>query len=159
MMLQNGGVWRWVGFRWNRSAFQCSLPRDLINAAPLLAKNRGRSAGVGLPGSVWWRGFLLESIVKGANNSTMRLSSLSALVFGALLLPVIHFINAASFEFHSGETRTSFLELYTSEGCSSCPSAEAWLSRLKESSRLWKDLVPVAFHVDSWDYLGWKDPF
>jgi hypothetical protein len=49
------------------------------------------------------------------------------------------------------------LELYTSEGCSSCPPAEAWLSRLQHSPRLWKDFAPIAFHVDYWDYLGWKD--
>ena len=88
----------------------------------------------------------------------MRLSS-SALAVGALLLSVAQRMNAAPVQFQSGVTQTSFLELYTSEGCSSCPAAEAWLSRLKESRRLWKDLVPVAFHVDYWDYLGWKDPF
>src|SRR5208282_1119235 len=47
--------------------------------------------------------------------------------------------------------------LYTSEGCSSCPPAEAWLSGLQDSPRLWKDFAPVAFHVDYWNYLGWKD--
>ena len=62
-------------------------------------------------------------------------------------------------QFQSEVTATPLLELYTSEGCGSCPSAEAWLSRLKESPKLWKDFVPVAFHVDYWDYLGWKDPF
>jgi hypothetical protein len=66
---------------------------------------------------------------------------------------------AGSFHFQSEATPTPLLELYTSEGCSSCPPAEAWLSRLKGSPRLWKDFVPVAFHVDYWDYLGWKDPF
>ena len=59
----------------------------------------------------------------------------------------------------SGRTRVSLLELYTSEGCSSCPPAEAWLSSLAASDRLWKDVVPVAFHVDYWDYLGWVDVF
>lgn len=59
----------------------------------------------------------------------------------------------------SGTTRASLLELYTSEGCSSCPPAEAWLSALAASDRLWKDVVPVAFHVDYWDYLGWVDVF
>ena len=59
----------------------------------------------------------------------------------------------------SGPPRTHLLELFTSQGCSSCPPAEAWLSKLKSEPRLWKDFVPVAFHVDYWDRLGWKDPF
>ena len=57
----------------------------------------------------------------------------------------------------SREEQTSLLELYTSEGCSSCPPAEKWLSELKDSPALWRDFVPVAFHVDYWDYLGWRD--
>jgi len=68
-------------------------------------------------------------------------------------------LKAAPVVFQSSENQTSLLELYTSEGCSSCPPAEAWLSRLKESPGLWKDFVPVAFHVDYWDYLGWRDPW
>ena len=60
-------------------------------------------------------------------------------------------------KFQSAATRTALLELFTSEGCSSCPPAEAWLSGLTTSPRLWKDFAPVAFHVDYWDYLGWKD--
>ena len=65
----------------------------------------------------------------------------------------------ASITFQSSAAQTALLELYTSEGCSSCPPAEAWLSRLKESPGLWKDFVPMAFHVDYWDYLGWRDPW
>ncbi|MBV8378880.1 MAG: DUF1223 domain-containing protein [Verrucomicrobia bacterium] len=59
----------------------------------------------------------------------------------------------------SGPQRVSLLEVYTSEGCSSCPPAESWLGGLKGDSRLWKEIVPVAFHVDYWDDLGWKDRF
>jgi len=59
----------------------------------------------------------------------------------------------------SGPKQTALLELYTSEGCSSCPPAEKWLSGLKNSPGLWKDFVPVAFHVDYWDRLGWRDPW
>lgn len=59
----------------------------------------------------------------------------------------------------SGPARVALLELYTSEGCSSCPPAEAWLSNLKTDDGLWKRFVPVAFHVDYWDYLGWADVF
>src|ERR1700730_13970339 len=61
--------------------------------------------------------------------------------------------------FESKPARTHLLELFTSEGCSSCPPAEAWLSSLKNEPRLWQDFVPVAFHVDYWDHLGWRDPF
>jgi len=66
---------------------------------------------------------------------------------------------AAPLSFQSSEKQTVLLELYTSEGCNSCPPAEVRLSRLKESPGLWKDFVPVAFHVDYWDYLGWPDPW
>lgn len=61
--------------------------------------------------------------------------------------------------FKSPAEQVSLVELYTSEGCSSCPPAEAWLGRLKTSPRLWQDFVPIAFHVDYWDNLGWRDPF
>lgn len=61
--------------------------------------------------------------------------------------------------FASEPTRVHLLELFTSEGCSSCPPAEAWLSRLKSEPGLWRDFIPVAFHVDYWDRLGWRDPF
>ena len=47
------------------------------------------------------------------------------------------------------------VELYTSEGCSSCPPADQWLSRLKAEP----SVVALAFHVDYWDRLGWKDRF
>jgi len=59
----------------------------------------------------------------------------------------------------SAAKQIPLLELYTSEGCSSCPPAEEWLNRLKDSSALWRDFVPVAFHVDYWDRLGWRDPW
>ncbi len=66
---------------------------------------------------------------------------------------------ATAIMFQSATEQTALLELYTSEGCSSCPPAETWLSRLKESPGLWKDFVPLAFHVEYWDHLGWRDPW
>jgi len=61
--------------------------------------------------------------------------------------------------FESKPTRNHLIELFTSEGCSSCPPAEEWMNGLKNHARLWQDIVPISFHVDYWDHLGWKDPF
>lgn len=66
---------------------------------------------------------------------------------------------AESLALKSTAARVSLLELYTSEGCSSCPPADRWLSDLKDDPRLWQSVVPVAFHVDYWDYIGWPDRF
>jgi len=65
--------------------------------------------------------------------------------------------NGEPMAFQSSERETALLELYTSEGCSSCPPAEAWLSKLKTAPGLWSEFVPVAFHVDYWNSLGWRD--
>lgn len=51
------------------------------------------------------------------------------------------------------------IELYTSEGCSSCPPADRNLRALLNDPTLWSQRLPVAFHVDYWDYIGWKDPY
>ena len=63
---------------------------------------------------------------------------------------------AAECSAQSGVKSVPLLELYTSEGCSSCPPADKWLSNLKPSS---DKLITLAFHVDYWDYIGWKDRF
>ena len=54
---------------------------------------------------------------------------------------------------------TALVELYTSEGCDSCPPADRWLSSLFGRGFRSGQLVPLALHVDYWDYIGWKDPF
>jgi len=77
------------------------------------------------------------------------------------LLSFLLFLNGELLaqEYQSGPSRVSMVELYTSEGCSSCPPADRWLSRLQNDSGLWSTFVPMAFHVDYWDYIGWKDRF
>jgi hypothetical protein len=60
---------------------------------------------------------------------------------------------------NSSDRQTAVLELYTSEGCSSCPPADRWLSTLVTTPRQELDVLALAFHVDYWDYLGWKDRF
>jgi hypothetical protein len=55
----------------------------------------------------------------------------------------------------SGRERSHLVELYTSEGCSSCPPAERWMSSLVGDDTQ----VGLEFHIDGWDSLGWPDPF
>ncbi|MEP6511076.1 MAG: DUF1223 domain-containing protein [Dokdonella sp.] len=55
----------------------------------------------------------------------------------------------------SGAARAHLVELYTSEGCSSCPPADRWLSALPANAQL----IPLAFHVDYWDSSSWTDRF
>ena len=55
--------------------------------------------------------------------------------------------------------RVSLLELYTSEGCNSCPPADRWVSSLPRPQLVPEKLVVLAFHVDYWNYLGWADRF
>jgi hypothetical protein len=55
----------------------------------------------------------------------------------------------------SGAQPALLVELYTSEGCDSCPPADRWLSSLKAKP----SVVALAYHVDYWDYIGWKDRF
>lgn len=85
--------------------------------------------------------------MKIVNSSTL---SLLLLLFSSM---------AFSQSFSSTTQTTQLIELYTSEGCSSCPPADRWLNKLKNNPDLWSKFIPMAFHVDYWDYIGWKDPF
>jgi hypothetical protein len=55
----------------------------------------------------------------------------------------------------SAMPRPHLVELYTSEGCDSCPPAERWMSTLLKHA----DLIGLEFHVDYWDNSDWRDPF
>jgi hypothetical protein len=81
--------------------------------------------------------------------------AMRCLLLGLLVFPVV--AHAAQCTARSGPGTAALVELYTSEGCSSCPPADRWLSTL--SSRPSSSVVPLALHVDYWDYIGWKDPY
>jgi hypothetical protein len=65
--------------------------------------------------------------------------------------------SAAACHAQSGDRTLALVELYTSEGCDSCPPADRWLSRHVPTGGA--DAVALAFHVDYWDRLGWTDRF
>jgi len=81
---------------------------------------------------------------------------LSAIV--SMLLAVAPLF-AEPITFESNDTPATLIELFTSEGCSSCPPADEWVGKLKSNPDLWKHVVPVVFHVDYWNSLGWPDRF
>lgn len=77
----------------------------------------------------------------------------------APLAPIAAQSTDKTVELDSTSHHPVLIQLFTSEGCSSCPPAENWLSQYAGQSTLWTDVVPVAFHVDYWDNLGWPDRF
>jgi hypothetical protein len=55
----------------------------------------------------------------------------------------------------AGSGKKVVVELFTSQGCSSCPPADAYLAELAKRD----DIIALSFHVDYWNYIGWTDPF
>lgn len=84
----------------------------------------------------------------------------SALAFSAALFAAATSLAPMAKEctVRSGPFKNALLELYTSEGCSSCPPADRWMSSLTPVAEQPR-VIPVAFHVSYWDYIGWKDGF
>src|ERR1700760_878602 len=70
-------------------------------------------------------------------------------ILGGLILGLLPAISAAA-------EQPVVVELFTSQGCSSCPPANAFLNEMTKDR---KDVLPLSFHVTYWDRLGWKDPF
>lgn len=91
----------------------------------------------------------------------------TALKFTTILIAIQSINTPATAQFNastackaaSGATITPVIELYTSEGCSSCPPADKWLSTLKGKTTAANPVVIQAFHVNYWDYIGWPDRF
>lgn len=76
----------------------------------------------------------------------------------ALLVMIPTTLMAWPLEVTSPSHQVPVLELYTSEGCSSCPPADAFLAQVRDTLPV-DQVTPLALHVDYWNYLGWEDPY
>jgi len=88
----------------------------------------------------------------------IRINFTKIFAASALALGLAGGAHAADYMAQSPANRVALVELYSSEGCSSCPPADQWLARLGSQARP-ERVVPLALHVDYWDNLGWKDRF
>lgn len=90
-----------------------------------------------------------------------RISALAILVFGIACIGIAHISIVSGKTTEFGPPRKAVVvELFTSEGCSSCPPADELLGRLgQDLSAKNIQVIPLGFHVDYWDGLGWKDRF
>lgn len=83
-----------------------------------------------------------------------RAQALKSLAATSLALPALSGL-AAICEVTASAKPPAVVELYTSQGCSSCPPADRWLSSLKDQP----GVIALGFHVNYWNHLGWTDPF
>jgi hypothetical protein len=83
---------------------------------------------------------------------------ISPVLVGALAAGLVTQGFAVTCEKTSPRYTAAVIELYTSEGCSSCPPADRWLSVVSRQHSQ-EGMVPLGFHVDYWDYIGWKDEY
>src|SRR5438046_904748 len=79
-------------------------------------------------------------------------------VLPTILMLVTTAAAAAECTRNTGANTVALVELFTSEGCSSCPPADRWISGFVTHPQV-ERFVPLAFHVNYWDDLGWKDRF
>ena len=87
------------------------------------------------------------------------MSTILKLSFLVLVLAVLVPRGGSGEAAAAGGDRTAVVELFTSQGCSSCPPADRLLSNLAGDSKYQGKVIPLSFHVDYWNQIGWEDPF
>ena len=80
---------------------------------------------------------------------------MNALLHGCVLAAALFVTSGMAAPAQADEQAPVVVELFTSQGCNTCPPADAYLGELAKR----RDIVALSLHVDYWDYIGWKDPF
>lgn len=89
----------------------------------------------------------------------LKTKILSTQIFLIVISLLAFTVDAETYSASSSNHPVALVELYTSQGCSSCPPADKWLGNLESTGTSNKQLVPLALHVDYGDSIGWKDQF
>jgi hypothetical protein len=96
------------------------------------------------------------NLLETALNLFFAFACVSSAILGMIYSPSSAATCQQNLQAESGNKTVSIAELYTSEGCDSCPPTDKWFSTISLKKT---GVVPLAFHVDYWDYIGWKDRF
>jgi hypothetical protein len=102
---------------------------------------------------------MTSSLLPQRSTATHLAAALLAITSSAVAAAAADTASPPNCSYSSGSHKAALVELYTSEGCSSCPSADKQLSRLQSVVDANARLVPLALHVPYWDDIGWKDPY
>ena len=105
----------------------------------------------------------MDNICHCSSNEEIQVNYLKtiglSILIGVFSTTIASETNASRISVSSAKNITPVVELYTSEGCSSCPKADDFLTLLGENIDQDFHAVPLAFHVDYWNRLGWEDPY
>ena len=101
----------------------------------------------------------MEYRSKPHHSTTQTIATVAMAVLFSAATPSAQAAGKNACTWQSPSHKMAVAELFTSEGCSSCPPADRWLSQALKSSSTSSAVLPLAFHVDYWDYIGWKDPY